>query len=66
MSLRRLRERVMRLRTEVIDEPSRELLDILDGIIAEIGSTKEDIDMILDLLEKMIEETIENREVVIR
>lgn len=66
MSLRRLRERVMRLRIETTNELSHELLDIIDGMIAEIESTKEDIDMILDLLEKMIEETIENREVRIR
>ncbi len=66
MSLLRLKEKVMELRSEAKDELSQEFLDIIDGIIAEIDKANEVIDELIEILEELIEETIENREVRIR
>ena len=66
MSLLRLKEKVMYLRSEATDELSQELLDIIDGIIAEIDKANEVIDELIEILEELIEETIESGDVEVR
>ena len=66
MSLSRLLERAIALREEAMDEPSQELFDILEGLIAEIGRIEEDIDGILKVLGELIDGMLENTEVEVR